>query len=402
MLPFDEARARVLADVTVLAAERVSVADAIGRVLSNDVFAHGPLPSFDYSAMDGYAVCASDVTAVRGMSLTVVGESRTGGDLPGEVSPGTTCRIFTGARIPPRADAVVMQERVRRTGELVRFDTVPVPGANIRRAGEDLAVGARALAAGTRVTPYHLGLLTALECAWVTVARRPVVSILSTGDELRDVGDPARDGAVVDSNSPTLAAVVTRCGGTARRMPHGKDDPESLRVALRAALDGADVVLTVGGVSVGDHDLVRAAMQHEGINLDFWQVAIRPGKPLALGRAPQGQRVLALPGNPASATLTLTLFGAPLIRALQGDTQPVPMTVTAVLTEPLVHTPGRMDFVRSWLDESGDGARVRPLANQSSGAVTAFAWANALTLVPLESTGLPAGATVRCIRLGDV
>jgi molybdopterin molybdotransferase len=294
-----------------------------------------------------------------------------------------------------------MQEDVTRTGDRVRLATAPRPGAHVRRAGEDLAAGQRVLARGTRLGPHHVGLLATLERARVTVARCPVVSIVSTGDELREPGSPDRAGSVVDSNGPGLSALVRACGGVARLLPHVRDELPATTDALAHALEGADVVLTVGGASVGDHDLVRPALEALGVAIDFWRVAIKPGKPLVVGR--HGRvRVLGLPGNPASAMLTFLLFGAPLLRALQGDRAPLPPVVPVRLAEALERTPGRTEFYRAQLDERACPPVARLLANQASGSATGFASADALVIVPGEVERLPAGATLGCLRLRDV
>jgi molybdopterin molybdotransferase len=400
MFSYEEARARVLADLSPLAPERVSLEQAVGRVLAEELRAPAPQPPFDYSAMDGYAVRSADVSAA-GTTLPLGGESRTGRGPPEALVAGTCVRIFTGAMLPEGADAVVMQEDTTREGTLVRFAKVPRPGDHIRRRGEDMAAEALLLPHGTRITPFHIALLASVEATRVTVTRKPVVTILSTGDELRDAGSPTRPGSVVDSNGPGLTALVTLCGGTARVLPFARDDLTTTRIALEQALEASDLVLTVGGVSVGDHDVVRAAMEEAGVALDFWKVAIKPGKPLCVGRKGRA-RVLGLPGNPASAVLNFFLFAAPMLRTMQGDRQVEPTAIAAVLAEDIRHTPGRTEFVRVLLDEAQAPPVAQPLANQASGAVTSFAWANALAIVPREAGSLTAGTTVRCWRLRDV
>lgn len=400
MLTYEEARARALSDVVPVAAERVPLASAVGRVLADDVLARAPQPAFDHSAMDGYAVRAADL-ASPDVALPVAGESRTGGGVPPALAEGTCARIFTGAMMPAGADAVVMQEVVTREGDVARFAKPVRAGDHVRRRGEDVAEGAAVLVRGTRVSPFHVALLASVEATRVSVARRPVVSILSTGDELRDAGSPDRPGSVVDANGPALAALVAMCGGEARALPFARDDLDATRAALAGALEQSDLVLTVGGVSVGDHDVVRAAMEACGVALDFWRVAIKPGKPLCLGRAGR-TRVLGLPGNPSSAMLTFVLFGAPMIRALQGDRLTAPAAVEAVLDGEIRHAPGRLEFARVTLDESAATPVARPLGNQASGAVTSFAWADAVALVPLEAGALASGERVRCWRLRDV
>ncbi|MDB4931090.1 MAG: moaA, partial [Myxococcaceae bacterium] len=295
------------------------------------------------------------------------------------------------------------QEQVTRDGDRAHFTGAVKPGASVHRAGSDLAAGATVLAAGTRLTPFHVPALVGVEALRLPVARRPVVSIVLTGDELRDAGSPPRPGLIVDVLGPSLAALVTSCGGLARVEPTVADDRDAVRATVRAALRGADVVLTVGGVSVGDRDFVRDALEAEGVALDFWRVAIKPGKPLCLGRSRDGVRVLGLPGNPSSALLTFVLFGAPLLRALQGDRRPSAPRFEAALAGSIDRAPGRKEFVRVALDAS-----TRPLptatalGNQQSGAFTSFAWADALVEIDAEVAHLDAGASVRCFRLQDV
>jgi molybdopterin molybdotransferase len=346
-------------------------------------------------------VALEDLAGAPPFTLPVVGESRTGGELPARVEPGTTCRVFTGARVPPRGDAVVMQEEVAREGERATFARVPRRGENVRRAGEDLEAGGLALGRGTRLGFQHVALLAALERTRVTVARRPVVSILSTGDELREAGEPDRPGSVVDCNGPALAALVRACGGIPRRLPFVPDDLEATREALSRALEGADLVLTVGGVSVGEHDVVKPALAAVGIELDFWKVAIKPGKPLAVGRT-GAKRFLGLPGNPASAMLTFLLFGAPLLRALQGDRAPTAPRILATLGRDVAHAQGRLEFARARLEFVGGRVVAHVLPGQASGSVPSMAWADALVLLPADVGRLTAGATVEAMRFADV
>ena len=402
MLTFEEARARILADLVPLDSERIAIDAARGRVLAEDLIATAPRPPFDYSAMDGYVLAVADIPAGDGAySLPVVGESRTGGDIPAQVAPGRACRIFTGAVIPSRGDAVVMQEDVVRDGDRATFSKRPRLGEHIRRAGEDLAQGARALTRGTRLGPNQIALLATLERARVSVARRPVVAIVSTGDELREAGEPDRPGSVVDSNGPALAAWVEACGGEARRVPFVRDDRAAMRTALESAFASADLVLSIGGVSVGDHDVVKPALADAGVALDFWKVAIKPGKPLAVGRL-GAKRFLGLPGNPASALLTFVLFGAPLLRALQGDRAPLPPQWTARLSRDLTHGTGRLEFSRATLGHDERGLVAEPLAQQASGSIPSMAWADALVLLDAERAQFRAGDDVRVIRFADV
>jgi molybdopterin molybdotransferase len=396
MLDFELARQRILAEVKPLASELVPVDDADGRVLSADLRSSVDLPPFDYSAMDGYAVRAAEFTGTGPWNLPVSAEQRAGES--GQALPaGTAARIFTGAPLLIGADSVIMQEDAERAGNDVTFRAAPQLGNHVRRRGEDLASGAVALARGTRLNPFRIGLAAALDCAEVPVARRPRVALLCTGDELRDAGSPARPGSIPDSNGPSLAALARRAGADVRRLPRTTDDLDQTRAALRGALVDCDLLLTVGGVSVGDHDVVKKALEAEGVSLDFWKVKIKPGKPLAFGKR-EGALVLGLPGNPVSAQLTLCLFGLPLLRALQGDAAPVPRPIEVELASTIAHKPGRLGFYRARLV---DGA-AHVHGNQASGAPTSMAGADLLVMVPAESSGVPAGATVSALRLDDL
>lgn len=396
MLDFEQARLRILAQVKPLPHELVPIHEADGRILAHDVTSEVDLPPFDYSAMDGYAVRASDFAGAGPWQLPVTFEQRAG-SVAGRLTERAAARIFTGAPIPEGADSVVMQEDVQRASDVVTLQAAPKLGNHVRRRGEDLARGAVALASGTRLNPFRIGLLAALDLAQVQVARRPRVAVLCTGDELRDPGSPARPGSIPDSNGPSLAALARRSGAEVRSLARTGDELESTRTALAQALTSFDVVLTIGGVSVGDHDVVKQALELEGVALDFWKVKIKPGKPLAFGR--RGETwVLGLPGNPVSAQLTLGLFGLPLLRALQGDARAVPTPIQVRLGAPISQKPGRLGFYRAKLD---DGVAF-PHRNQASGAPTSMAEADVLVMVPAESEGLPAGASASALRLDDL
>jgi molybdopterin molybdotransferase len=359
MLTFDAARALLLSKAPALSAERVPLDDADGRVLAEDLVAPFDLPAFDYSAMDGYAVRAEDFVGAGPFTLPVRGESAAGGPLA-TFEPGSALRIFTGAPVPPPADAVVMQENVRRDGDRAHFDSAPRPGEHVRRRGEDLAAGSVALAKGTRLGPGAVALAAALDRPTLRVARRPVVTVLCTGDELRSPGDRARPGSVVESNGYFVAAAARRAGAIARVAPFVPDDPDRAAQAIEAALRGADVVVTIGGVSVGDHDVVRPALERAGVTIEFHKVALKPGKPLTFG-CRDSLLVLGLPGNPASASLTFLLFGAPLLRTMQGDAAPSPLPERLPVRGTLRRKAGRMELVRATIAREG-GERVAVLA----------------------------------------
>jgi molybdopterin molybdotransferase len=402
MLGFEEARGRLLAAVGRLPSERVSAGDALGRVLGEPLVAPSAIPPFPYSAMDGYAVAARDLVGAAPYRLEVQGESRTGRPAVALV-PGTAAVISTGAEVPPGADTIIPRELVERAGNVVSLSERGKPGQHIRRAGEDLAAGAVALPRGLRLGPAALGLAAMLDATELTVACRPRVTILCTGDELRDPGSAPEPGKIPESVSPPLAALASLAGATVRRLRPVGDEQDATERAIAQALLDTDLLLTVGGVSVGDHDWVRPALESQGVTLDFWKVAIKPGKPIAFGRHMRGSAwVLGLPGNPASAVITFSLFGLPLLRALQGDEQPLPRTLRLPLAAPLSHKPGRLEFVRVRLETRDGTTVVAPFDNQASGALTSLALADGLALVPGEVESLPAGALVELLRTQDL
>jgi molybdopterin molybdotransferase len=372
------------------------LSEALGRVLREQLAATTPIPAFDHSAMDGYAVRVADFSAEGPWTLPVIGESRTGGLAP-KLEAQSACRIFTGAALPEGADAVVMQEDVERDGSSARFSERPPRHAHVRLSGEDLETGAVALDRGTRLGPTQIGLVASLDRPTLLVSRRPRVHIVCTGDELRAPGDPPRPGSIPESNGTALAAFVTALGGAPTLLPYARDDRDETQRSIDRALTESDLVLTVGGASVGDHDLVRPALEAAGASLDFWKVRIKPGKPLIFGKRGEVS-ILGLPGNPVSALVTFVLFGAPLLRSLAGDARAVPMFRSAQLTAPLRQKPGRRGFYRATLQ----GDEVTVLSNQASGAPTSMAWANCLAIVPEDSEGYEQGARVSVLALGDV
>lgn len=400
MLSFDEARVRLLAGVARLSAERVPVAEAAGRVLAQDVVARDPLPRFDHSAMDGYALDAAALEGEPPWVLPVIGESSAGVDPPA-LAPGSACRIFTGARMPAASNAVVMQENAHREGAAVRLQVRPARGQHVRREGEDLARGATALSAGLRLSAGALALAAMLDRAELVVTRRPRITILCTGNELRALGEEIRAASIPESISAPLTALARQAGAEVRLAAIARDDPDEVARAVAAALDGTDVLLTVGGVSVGDHDVVRPALARVGVELDFWKVAIKPGKPLAVGATPNA-RVLCLPGNPASAIVTFAMFGAPLLRALQGDARPHAMALPARLASSRKRPLDCLELVRAALDVDGGALRVRVHDNQASGAATSLAGSDGLAMVPAGPGALEAGALVDFVRWIDL
>jgi molybdopterin molybdotransferase len=295
----------------------------------------------------------------------------------------------------------VIQEEVDRRGDTIEVRAAPPRGDWVRRRGADLEAGAVALGYGARLTPGRVALAAALDRPYVHVAARPVVTVLCTGDELRSPGEPGAPGSIAESNGFFVAAAGRAAGAVVRIGAFVRDDPELAKEATLAALRGTDLCVTIGGVSVGDRDVMRPALESAGVTLDFWRVALKPGKPLCVGRA-GSTHVLGLPGNPASASLTFLLFGVPLLRALQGDAAPVPPRIPMKVTGSLRRKPGRVEFLRAKLDIEGGDLRARILPNQASGAVTSFAEADTLLVVPADRERVDDGDLLDAIRISDI
>ncbi len=395
MLTLPEARARLLALARAPVGEVVPVHEADGRVIAEDVLAPADLPELDASMMDGYAVRAAEIAA--GVELAVVGESKTGKPCDVALAERTVCRIFTGAVIPSGADTVVMQEEVTRRGAVAAFSSSARAGQHIRKRGEDLKSGALAIARGTRLGPAHLSLACSMERERLTVAKRPHVVVLATGDELRDPGAPKSPGSIAESNGVAIATMARRCGATVELAPRVKDQHGEVEAAITRALENCDLLVTIGGVSVGDHDLVRPALEAAGVTLDFWRVAIKPGKPICVGS--KGARVvIGLPGNPASAMVTFALFGVPLLRAMQGDCEPWPAPAVMTLAHEHTRKPGRLELARA----RATGAEVAVVKHQASGSALGVAAANALIAFAAEVTHVERGALVDVFRFSEI
>lgn len=396
MLSEAEALERILAAAAAVAKERVGLRAAPGRVLAEDVVAPSPHPPADTSAMDGYALAGADCRGAGPFRLAVVGESRAGAPFQGSLAGGA-CRIFTGAWMPAQADCVVIQENVERDGDAIVFQARPEKGQNVRRQGEDLAAGNRVLASGTRMNAFHVGLLASVERTQVLVARRPRVAVLASGSELRMPGSLVTPGSIPESNTFAIAALAEQAGAEVVAIETLPDALGPTEDAIRRRLAHCDLLVSIGGVSVGDHDLVKQALESAGVELDFWKVAIKPGKPLVFGRS-GASLVLGLPGNPVSAQVTFCLFGLPLLRRMQGATRVVSRTRKLRLAAPLRQSPGRRGYYRVRLD----GDVVTPLSGQSSGSVLSMADADGLAIVPADSEGLDSGELVEVVTLADL
>jgi molybdopterin molybdotransferase len=400
-LSFDEAQRAVLEATPVLGPEQVAVRDGLGRVLAEPVEATRTLPPADCSAMDGYAVRMADLeVSSPGESgpLRVVYEVAAGGAIPRALEPGEAARIFTGAPVPPGADTVVRQEDTEREGDRVRVLIRPSPRDHIRDAGEDLKVGDRVLEAGHELRAAEIGLLASLGRSVVTVHQRPRVAILSSGDELVEPDGDISGGRIVSSNSYTMAAQCREAGAEPVNLGIARDRPEELEARLRAGMR-ADCLVSSAGVSVGDHDHVRPALEELGCQLHFWGVAIKPGFPVAFGSFGGPERpglplVFGLPGNPVSAAVTFEQYVRPALRKMTGHRAWFRPTLEARLTHSLDKKAGRLHFVRVGLRRSGDEVLATSTGNQSSGVLRSLTLAQGLLVFPAEATHLEEGARV--------
>ena len=396
MLSVAEARARILAPLRPVPAETVALAQAWSRVLAAPVVSRLTQPPADVSAMDGYALRATD--AALGAVLRVAGSAPAGHPYGGQVGPGEAVRLFTGSVIPAGADTILLQEDAIRAGDLVEVREACAVGRHIRRAGQDFGAGDVLLQPGRRLGARDIGLAAAANHPWLSVHRRPVVAILATGDEISMPGEPIGPGGIVSSNSHAIAALVRAGGGEPVILPVARDD----RAAIAAAVDGlggSDMLVTTGGASVGEHDLVQAALAERGFELDFWKIAMRPGKPLIAGRVAD-RPVLGLPGNPVSALICAALFLLPSLDVLGGLPAAAPRTERAVLGAALSQNDGRADHLRATLAvETGGLLVATPFARQDSGMLSLLARADALVLRAPHASALPVGAEVEVIRL---
>jgi molybdopterin molybdotransferase len=379
MIPVADARARILADVAgATPEETLPVARALGRVLARDVRAPFDVPPADNSAVDGYAVQGTDLVPGGRARLRVVADLPAGAVYEGRVGPGQTLRIMTGAPMPQGADTVVPQELSESAGDWVHLRAVE-PGANVRARGEDVRTGAVVLQAGAVLRPQELGLLASLGFADIRAHRRPRVALLSTGDEVVEPGHPRRPGQIYDANRFCLGGMVEGAGADPIDLGIVPDVREVVRERLLHAADAADVVLTSGGVSVGDYDFVKSVLDEVG-SMDFWQVAMQPGRPFAVGRIGK-TRFYGLPGNPVASVLCFHLFVRPALWKLGGRTRLEPECVTATAAEPMRKKAGRREFKRGVLRFTDRGYEVSTTGPQGSGILSSMVAANCLIIL---------------------
>ncbi|MEM7225852.1 MAG: gephyrin-like molybdotransferase Glp [Pseudomonadota bacterium] len=400
MIPVEEARARILSAFQPLPAEAVALSEGLGRTLAEDVLARVTQPREAVSAMDGYAVRAADV-AHPPTTLTVAGEAPAGGSYDQALQPGEAVRIFTGGPLPHGADSVVIQENTEAQEDgQVLIKIGAEPGQFVRPAGLDFRAGDLGIAAGRVLSARDIGLAAAMNVPWLKVRRRPRIAILSTGDELVLPGEPLAAHQQVGSNAPALAAYVSSCGGQATNLGIAPDRKDAL-AALSEGARGADLLVTTGGASVGKHDLVQSALSEAGMALDFWKIAMRPGKPLMFGRLGEVP-VLGLPGNPVSSLVCAVLFLGPAIEVMMGrDPNAVP-TASAELGNELPANDRRQDYLRGSFVTQDDGRQVVTTAvRQDSSMLATLAHADCLVVRPPFAPPAQAGERVEIVLLKD-
>jgi molybdopterin molybdotransferase len=401
MFSVAEAQQRILAAFSPLEAEAIPLVAALGRILAKDAVAQDQLPLFDNSAMDGYALRAADTqgaTRDQPARLQIAGEIPAGRVLDHTLREGEAARIFTGGAVPDGADAVIQQELVAIEDGALVLQAPVAPETNVRRAGEDVARGAMLLPRGSEIGPAELALLASAGVSPVTVRRRPRVAILATGDELVPAGEPLAPGQIRESNSIYLSAAVTRAGAEAVPLGVARDDEDDLRAKLASA-QGADVIISSGGVSVGDYDLVKQILGQQGA-VDFWRVRMRPGKPLAFGHLGDTP-LIGLPGNPVSAAVTFELFARPAVRRMLGAASIFRPNIEVILDGPNIEQSDREHYVRVRLRAENGVLHARPTGDQRSHIITSLRGASAYLVVAIGEGVVRTGERVAALLLND-
>ena len=394
LIDAEDAAAIVLEHTPTLSAERVHLSDAFGRVLAEDVVSDAPLPPFPSSAVDGYALRAADA----GKTLRVIGESAAGRPLGVSVAPGTAARVLTGGIVPDGADCVVMVEDVRLDGESVFVPAPLRPGVNFHAVGADLHPGERVLPAGMQLGAAEIGLAAAMGRAHLSVTRRPRIALMSTGDELVEVGKPAAPGQIPDSNRWALLAALREAGAHVELLGIAPDEPEPLRRLVTTALEGADALVTSGGVSVGTHDLVKPLLESLG-TVHVGRVKLKPGKPFTFATLDRGRVAFGLPGFPVSSLVTFEVFVRPALRKMQGFTQLQRAVLPVRLAYDAQATAERTEYQRVTLRREGRELVAETTGSQSSSRLMSLAGAHALVRVPAGTQGIKAGTVVEAMIL---
>ncbi|WP_419715230.1 gephyrin-like molybdotransferase Glp [Kiloniella laminariae] len=397
MLSVEEALSRILKAFDTLAPETVSLNDGLGRVLASDLKARLTQPPADVSAMDGYAVRASDLQKLPA-ELQVVGEAPAGGCYPKELLAGQAVRIFTGGPVPAGADTIIIQENTQQADKLVLIKEGEKPGRYIRPAGLDFKEGETGLEKGTLLTARDLALAAAMNHPWLEVYRKPRVAILATGDEVVLPGQNVGPNQIISSNTTALMAFVRECGGEPISLGIAPDDRDALARLARGA-EGADLLLTTGGASVGDHDLIRSVLGEQGLELDFWRIAMRPGKPLIFGKLGKTP-MIGLPGNPVSTLVCAYIFARPALKKMTGLDPYQQQTEKAVLETSLEANDKRQDYLRASLTRNKDGQlSVTPFQRQDSSMLNLLRQANCLVIRPPFAPAAEKAEEVDIIRL---
>lgn len=400
MLPLQEAQQIIVNALQTVSTETIPFSQCRGRILGQDVFASRQLPPFDNSAMDGYAVCRQDTLNASKVSPVAlkVAETIPAGSISSKVlQRGEAFRIFTGAAIPEGADTVVIQENTSRHDDVVQILQQAKPQEHIRFRGEDVELKSLLLNKGSRIGPGEMAMLAAQGQLTLEVFQRPRIAVLPTGDEIKPLDHPLKPGQIPNSNSHMLAAQAELCGAVAIQQPIAPDNPEALLQSIMRAAKDSDLILTCGGVSVGDFDYVKSTLEKQG-EVDFWKVAIKPGKPLAFGRI-GNTPILGLPGNPVSSFVTFELFARPAILKLAGNESEFAPRTYAKLTHCVKQNKTREQFLRATVSQNETGLEITANQKQGSGQLSSLLRINSLAHIPMGEGELPAGASIEAIFL---
>lgn len=402
MVSVEEALKRILDSVSPLGLEKVSILDALGRVIGEDIYAGRAIPPKDHSAMDGYALRSVDTRGTspgKPVILDVIEDIPAGAIPKRRIETGQAARIMTGAPLPEGADAILRMEDARKEADRVALLAEARKGQDIRRAGEDVRIGEKVISRGEIIRPAEVGMLASLGHSFIFIYQRPLVAIVATGDELTDIDEPPSPWKIVGSNSYSLAALVRECGGIPLQIGIAKDLREDLLARFRAAMR-ADLILSSGGVSAGDYDLVKEIMKEAGNRMQFWQVAMKPGRPLAfgfLGDVP----IVGLPGNPVATTVCFEQFIRPAILKMMGHVNLFRRTVRARLGEDIKGKKGTRHFIRARIQRDGEDYVVVTTGKQGSRILKSMVRANGLIILPEEATVVRKGLTVTVQLLDD-